>query len=307
MAAVTQYVSNAFTPFVNSVKSGVNSTSSAFFGSSNSGSSSWFSSNSFGSYGASSSTVSDTGRVVSYVLAALTILLFLLIIVHFFFTPIFQFRPGNPGFIPVPGGDDGMLFWNTGSTPQLLESQLPIQGRSFGYSLVLDTFIQNPLQFSPTYRILFSRGADRKTTATGSDTLLGILNTYNLVVALKPDTNDLLVSVLSGSSTTKSQEDIIVSNVPVQQSFRLGIIVMENALEVYMNGSLVKTRKYDYNIQSVTGPIDTAKPDESTIAKFQLLKIWNRILTTSEMRYAKPDLIVSAPVGALPMPSSSAC
>ena len=304
MAAVTQYVSNAFTPFINSVKSGVNSTSSAFFGSSNSGSSSWFSSN---SYGASSSTITDTGRVMSYVLSILIILLFLLIIVHFFFNPIFQFRPGNPGFIPVPGGDDGMLFWNTGSTPQLVEEQLPIQGKSFGYSLILDTFIENPLQFSPSYRILFSRGAVRKTPATGVDTLLGILNTYNLVVALKPDTNDLLVSVLSGSSTTKSQEDIVVSNVPVQQPFRLGIIVMENALEVYMNGSLVKTRKYDYNIQSVTGPIDTAKPEESSIAKFQLLKIWNRILTTSEMRYAKPDLNVSTPVGALPMPSSSAC
>jgi hypothetical protein len=74
-----------------------------------------------------------------------------------------------------------------------------------------------------------------------------------------------------------------------------------------MNGNLVKTRKYDYNIQSVTGPIDSALPQESTIALFPLLKIWNRILTTSEMRYAKPDLNVVAPLGALPMPSTSLC
>jgi hypothetical protein len=82
---------------------------------------------------------------------------------------------------------------------------------------------------------------------------------------------------------------------------------MENALEVYLNGHLVKTRKYDYNIQSVTGPIDSASPQESTIALFPLLKIWNRILTTSEMRYAKPDLNEIAPLGALSMPSSSSC
>jgi hypothetical protein len=74
-----------------------------------------------------------------------------------------------------------------------------------------------------------------------------------------------------------------------------------------MNGHLVKTRKYDYNIQSVTGPIDSATPQESTIVLFPLLKIWNRILSTSEMRYAKPDLNAIAPLGALPMPSTSSC
>jgi hypothetical protein len=234
-------------------------------------------------------------------------MLFILIIVHFFITPIFQLRPGGPGMIPVPGGDDGFVFWNKGNNPQILESQLPINGRSWGYSLILDMFIQNPLQFSNRYRILFSRGAVRKATPTGSDTFLGMLDTYNVVVALKPDTNDLVVSVLSGSSTTKNEENAVISNVPVQQSFRLGIVVMENALEVYLNGNLVKTRKYDYNIQSVVGPIDSASPQESSIALFPLLKVWNRILTTSEMRYAKPELNAIAPLGALPMPSSSSC
>jgi hypothetical protein len=248
------------------------------------------------------------GQVATYVLAVLVIMLFILIIVHFFITPIFQLRPGGPGMIPVPGGDDGRIFWNKGNNPQIPDNQLPINGKSWGYSLILDTFIQNPLQFSNQYRILFSRGAVRKTTTpTGSDTFLGMLDEYNLVVALKPDTNDLVVSVLSGSSTTKNEENVVISNVPVQKSFRLGIVVMENALEVYLNGHLVKTRKYDYNIQSVTGPIDSASPQESTIALFPLLKVWNRILTTSEMRYAKPDLNEIAPLGALSMPSSLSC
>ena len=301
-AAVTQYVSNAFTPFFNTVKETVNSSNRGFFSGSSNTSSSWLSSTL-----TTDSTISSVGQVTTYVLAVLVIMLFILIVIHFFITPIFQLRPGGPGMIPVPGGDDGFIFWNKGDHPQILDNQLPIVGKSWGYSLILDMFIQNPLQFSNQYRILFSRGAVRRTSPAGTDTFLGILDTYNLVVALKPDTNDLVVSVLSGSSTTKNEENVVISNIPVQQSFRLGIIVMENALEVYLNGNLVKTRKYDYNIQSVIGPIDSASPQESTIALFPLLKIWNRILTTSEMRYAKPDLNTIAPLGALPMPSSSLC
>jgi hypothetical protein len=312
MPADTQSGENTFTSYFNSLKG---STNASFFNSSStkSGVSNWFNSTSsssswFGSSsGSSGTTMSVAGQIITYILAVIIVTLFILILVHFFITPIFQLHPGGPGVIPVPGGDDGKMFWNKGLNPQILDADLPINGISWGYTLMLDTFIQNPLQFSNKYRILCSRGAVRKSSPTGTDTFLGILDTYNIVVALDPNTNDLIISLLSGTSTTKHEENVIIPNVPVQKVFRLGIVVMERALEVYINGNLVKTRKYDYSLQNISGPIDPATPEESTIATFQMLKVWNRILSTSEMRYAKPALKTSTPFGALQMPSSISC
>jgi hypothetical protein len=306
-------VTNDFTGMFNGFKPTVTGNSSSFFGNSSKGSS-LFGSSMFGpsTTGSTFSTINSSntsmlGQVMTYLLASFVIMLFILIIVHFFFTPIFQLHPGGAGIIPVPGGDDGLVYWNKGNASEIMENKLPIQGSSWGYSLILDTFIQNPLQFSNRYRILFSRGAVRSASPSGSDTLLGMFDTYNLVVGLKPDTNDMIISVLSGSTMTNNEENVIIPNVPVQHPFRLGIVVMERALEVYINGDLIKTRKFDYPLKSVTGPIEIARPEEANIAKFQLLKIWNRILTTSEMRYATPNLVKTAPAGSTPIPSISIC
>ena len=140
---------------------------------------------------------------------------------------------------------------------------------------ILDVFIQNPLQFSTTPRIFFSRGANKKETPSG-DTLLGVLSNYNIVAALLPDTNDLIVSVLNKDN---NMENIIVPNVSVQQSFRLTMVVMEQALEVYINGKLIKTRTFSASPKDVKDDINAATGIESNAIKVHNLKIWPRILT----------------------------
>ena len=249
----------------------------------------------------SSFATNSIPRVLSYVFGIIVIMLIILLFVHFFITPIFQLQAGAPGKILVPGFDDGTLFWSNTAPGQILNKDLPIQTQCFGYSMILDVFIQNPLQFSSHPRILFTRGATKQSTPSG-DTLLGVLSNYNLAVALLPDTNDMIVSVLNKDN---NMENVIISNIPIQEPFRIGIIVLENALEVYLDGKLVKTRAFQTTPKSVLGDIYPVSGIESNMAKVRNLKIWPRVLLTSEIRYARPSLSTSVEMGAGPMPPSS--
>lgn len=246
---------------------------------------------------------SSFARIGAYLLAILIVLFVILLFVHFFITPVFSLHPGAPGIIPVPGWDDGVLYWEYTNPSQILNKDLPIQNQYCGYSLVMDVFIQNPLQFSKQPRIFFSRGGNRLNPPTG-DTVLGVMNQYNLIAGLLPDTNDLIVSVLNKDH---NMENVIVSNVPIQEPFRLGIVLMEQALEVYMNGQLVKTRTFSAQPMDVKGDIYPATGVEANMAKIRNLKIWPRILTTNELRYAKPALSSSDDFNPSPIPTSTSC
>ena len=242
-------------------------------------------------------------RILSYILAIIIVVLVILLFINFFITPIFRLRPGGPGIIPVPGFDDGRLFWNKTAASQIQNKDLPIAAQTFGYTMNLDVFIENPLQFSKYPRLFFSRGAVKNETPTG-DTILGLLSNYNIVAALLPDTNDMIVSVLNKDN---NMENIIIPNVPIQEPFRLSMVVMEQALEVYINGHLMKTRTFAAPPKDVKGDIYPAAGVEANIVKIRQLKIWSRLLTVSEIRQATPKLSTAKDFGGVPMPSSTSC
>jgi|LauGreDrversion4_2_1035121.scaffolds.fasta_scaffold33592_3 hypothetical protein len=242
-------------------------------------------------------------RILTYLFAVCIVVIILLLFVHFFIRPVFKWKPGSPGIIPVPGWDDGILFWKDGHTGLVKNDELPISNQSFDYTVQLDMLIQNPLQFASYPRLLLSRGAIKKSTPSG-DTILSILDQYNFAVALKPDTNDMIVSVLNKD---KQMESVILPNVPVQEPFRLTMVVMEKALEVYLNGHLVKTTMFHAPPMDVKGSIYAATGVEANIARYRNLKIWSRILTTPEIRDSTPRLSTAEEMGAGPIPASSSC
>jgi len=242
-------------------------------------------------------------RVAAYLFGIIAILIVLSLLVHYFVTPIYSVHPGAPGLIVIPGFDDGVLFWNGISMSVVANKDTPIVNAYYNYTMQVDLFIQNPMQFSPHPRILLSRGAIRNQTPVG-DTITGLLSNYNLVVALQPNTTDLIISVLNAANQS---ENVIIENAPVQTPFRLGMVVMENAMEIYINGKLHKTRKYAKSLKDVKGDISPAIGPEISIAKMHNLKIWPRALSSPEVAQATPAMEPASAFLADKIPSSTAC
>jgi len=243
-------------------------------------------------------------QILSYLFGIAIVILIILLFVHFFITPVFSLQPGAPGIFVIPGLDDGVLFWNKSSPTILPNSGLPIQTMDYGYSFIIDIFIENPhVHFSKHPRILFRRGGTLHSSPTG-DTLLGLVDNYNMIAALLPDTNDLMISVLNSSNNT---ENAIISNVPVQESFRIGVVIMDYAMEVYVNGHLMKTRAFSAVPKSVKGDIYPISGAEVSMAKMRNLKIWSRPLTSSEIRYANPAMSTEKDFGSGQMATTSSC
>lgn len=256
----------------------------------------------FSGFGSSGSVIA---RIFAYVFSISIVVFIMLLFIHYFIVPVFSFTPGSSGIIPIPGFDTGKLFWDKTNPGQILNKDLPISYLYFNYTLNLDIFIQNPYQFSKYPRILLSRGiVNTPSVSNSSNTLLSIIDNYNLVIALLPDTNDILVSVLNANN---GMENAVIRNVPIQESFRIGVVVMEVALEVYLNGRLIKTRQFSAPPKDVKDDIYPASGMEKNIAKLRNLKIWAKKLTVSEIRNATPKLSSDIDFNADQMPSSSTC
>jgi len=255
--------------------------------------------------------------LIAWISAVGLILLGILAFVHFTLYPIFQFQPGGKGIIPVPGNKNYYTQWPPQTSATLATPQVDLSGALLGmpqpsnWAFTLDISIMCPLNpitirdSTPGYRLLFTRGGVAPTTLTES-TLDGIWSQYNVAVALLPTTNDLAISVLSDSGS--NGETVILYNVPVQTPFRLGVIMLANAFEVYLNGKLIETKllngavnKYDGKFMAVGGQFSIAGNSTQSgtlmkqIARVGNLIVWPLVPTPSELRYATPTLMPALP------------
>jgi len=244
---------------------------------------------------------------IGYTIAILLVLLVLLAFIHYTITPIFQLQPGGPGLIRIPFMDSSEKYWPPSSVPYTVPdiSNCAVNNAylASNWSMSLDICIMNPQQHvmlsgKPGFRLIFNRGGSKPATSTDDGSITSAWTGYNLAVGILKDTNDLLVSVINGKG---NPENILISNVPVQRPFRLGIVVMDNAFEVYINGKLAKTRKLVTSIPALssTTPAPLFQgPQESTmnqVARVGNLLLWTQIVSPSVMKHATPALMATVP------------
>lgn len=239
---------------------------------------------------------------IAYLLAIFIVIMSILILIHYTITPIFRTNPGSPGIITVPGVDDGKLYWAKDSAT-IFDNNTILGSNTQNYTILMDIFITNPLSFTPSPRLLFYRGGRNAPAPNpNAQTLLGLIENYNIAVALSPDTNDLIVSTLTAGPKGTNMENILIPNVPVQEPFRLGIVIMDIAMEVYLNGRLVKSRALNGPPKAIDGAFYSMNGNIGTIRN---LHIWKRVLSPPEIRYATPALPDTKVFNPTPMPSSS--
>lgn len=242
--------------------------------------------------GQTGSVFTGLGRMTAYIIGIVIIILALSLFVHFFITPIYILQAGNPGIINVSKAfNDGVSFWNgTGkypSTIRILDKDLPIFNMYADYSFIVDINIQKPNTFSNQPRVILSRGFVPSMFAGSTDSIPQIATNYNFIVALSSTTTDLIVSM---RNKTGNAEDVKIDNIPIETQFRLGVVVMQKAFEVYINGKLLKTRKFATDLANVPGDIIPASGIISNVATMKNLTIWKRTINSHEMAQTTPSM-----------------
>ena len=212
----------------------------------------------------------------AYLIGALVIIITILIVlllVHILVTPVFPYTlissklSGNA----MNGADvepQNALYWQK-STDILNDSSTVIgtgAGASFNYAFTIDIGI-NPMsniQFTGIPIIMYHGPQQAFSNGT---TIAGTLsNNYNIAIALESAiTNDVIVSVLN---TDNDMENILLQNVPVGKGFRLGVVLTDRVLEVYINGRLAKTRALTKTPKPISGSF--IPPNESTVGIVQV-------------------------------------
>jgi hypothetical protein len=102
-------------------------------------------------------------------------------------------------------------------------------------------------------------------------------------------------------NSSRIEEFINVTNVSVQTPFRLGVVLLDRIMEVYVNGRLYKTLPLSDTVLSEGGGIRGPQGDMATLAKVKNLILWKRPITPSEMRYARPALASASDFGSSQM------
>jgi hypothetical protein len=101
------------------------------------------------------------------------------------------------------------------------------------------------------------------TNSVQENDLITLFGNTNFIVYCDPVKNDLIVAAITENSTTPKvlEKVAVVENIPINNPFKITIIVSPKFFEVYMNRELIKTYKVKYTLT-------TARPSSINASLF---------------------------------------
>ena len=161
----------------------------------------------------------------------------------------------------------------------------------------------------PVHRHIFHRGSDEYSSNPSASTNAeggNLPRRMNPGVFLDPLTNDLLVFVDTVNGAQSFRESLRIPDIPLKTPFRLGIVVSNRTLDVYINCRLEDTKL----LQGMPKPVEMtvygeAGPNPAPL-QLQNVYLWPNAITTTDMTSlsgSAPTFIDSAAVcSTLPPP-----
>lgn len=249
--------------------------------------------------------VEGTGfiRILMYIIAGLLVVGLLLLAVDQWITPIFQRKPGGPGYIPIPGEDQSELYWPTlKDIADITVGSQPLPTAIVGYKPIVPLTtdaIEGQTNYSITMDI-FIKDEFPQDLGAGQDKriffLMGSAPTVpTMIVWLANDRNTAYITVYDKNGL---QESVEFENVSIRKPFRIGIVKTPYAMEGYMNGLLVKTRqirssnKIPSTGDKIFSPANIVVNGKTLSKNISVLKLrlFGYSVSTSEMRGRMNDL-----------------
>jgi hypothetical protein len=259
-------------------------------------------------------------QIVMYIIAGVLLIGIILMVVDHWVYPIFQEKPGSPGFVLIPGTDTSDQFWTVkkeiqniiigtsnadiDTKPQPLYSTL-LEGQS-SYSMTMDVLINNeytediPNGFNRTFCMIAPNPRNSPLQLVTPEAFLKI--------DLNPQINRVEITIADADHTIQTA---LLDNVPIHKPFRVGLVKTQYTMEAYLNGLLVKTIQLRGNTinpgtngvhyiiapqniigDSATPPSPTNATAKSLSAGIQVmnLRLFGYNVSPSEMRARMNDL-----------------
>ena len=282
---------------------------------------------------ARSSGVSFTEEGGNYILKTLfylvlyAFLLFLiLVLVHFTIRPVFRFIPGGKGLIGVPGTTDDLVLWNEKQQP-VPSASAPRESDNLAaypfinnFSFSVDLYVRRLIDTDRKNRLILFK-TNRRTTELPppptSSTLVEYMANNSSFIMYLTDTNDLVVTMFSGSLPTQYASPYI-KNIPLYTPFRITVVVEDKTFSVYLNGKqtfqrvaptpfTLNSKTADLTLQQrfYAPPAWADSPSKSVY--LQNFHMWPRAITYDEVLSSQPALARAEDFDLPPEPSGGSC